>query len=260
MPKSNKIELNAEQQKLFNELKKLSKRANQRIVRLEREFGKDTWATRYLKNKLEAEPLQAWTRSGRVKVNKRMTIPQMEATIKATKEFLNKPTSTRRGIKKARKKGIETLKTRYGGKTTADDMSYEEAEALYNLFDDDDVNGITNFIKGSDVLAIIEEAREENYSKQNFVSIMQMYKQYNGKGNFEQLVNKIYSKYVYRGQEDQEEYFNNNYEDMIEEATTKEELEELENILISLYYDGDITPEEYTNLMDKLEVRKNEIL
>lgn len=33
-----KIELNSEQQQLFNELKKLSKRANQRIVRLEREF------------------------------------------------------------------------------------------------------------------------------------------------------------------------------------------------------------------------------
>lgn len=62
MPK-NKITLSEEQQKLYNELKKLSKRANQRIVRLERTFGKDKWATRYLKEKLEAEPLQAWTLS-----------------------------------------------------------------------------------------------------------------------------------------------------------------------------------------------------
>lgn len=31
-------EMSSEQQQLFSELKKLSKRANQRIVRLEREF------------------------------------------------------------------------------------------------------------------------------------------------------------------------------------------------------------------------------
>lgn len=37
MPKSKK-ELTREEQQLFNELKKISKRANQRIVRLEREF------------------------------------------------------------------------------------------------------------------------------------------------------------------------------------------------------------------------------
>lgn len=145
MPKS-RIELNKEQQQLYNELKKLSKRANQRIVRLERAYGKNTWATRTLKDKLEVEPLQAWTRSGRVKVNKSMTTAQMEATIKATKEFLNKPTSTRRGIKKARKTGIETLKTRYGGKESSKNMTTEEAEALYNLFEDSEVNKITNFI------------------------------------------------------------------------------------------------------------------
>ena len=105
MPKVKK-ELTREEQELFSELKKLSKRANQRIVRLEREFGKDTWATKYLKEKLATEPLQAWTISGRVKVNKSMTVTQMKATIKATKEFLNSSISTKRGIKKAKQKAI----------------------------------------------------------------------------------------------------------------------------------------------------------
>lgn len=136
--------LKKEQQELFNELKKLSKRANQRIVRLEREFGKDTWATKYLKEKLATEPLQAWTNSGRVKVNKSMTVTQMKATIKATKEFLNSSISTKRGIKKAKQKAIKTLKTRFS--TDVSDISYAEAEALTNFFDDREVNGITNFI------------------------------------------------------------------------------------------------------------------
>lgn len=62
MPKK-KINLNEKQQLLYNELKKLSKRANQRIVRLERTFGKDTWATKKLKEKLSIEKLGAWTKT-----------------------------------------------------------------------------------------------------------------------------------------------------------------------------------------------------
>lgn len=139
-----KKELTREEQELFSELKKLSKRANQRIVRLEREFGKDTWATKYLKEKLATEPLQAWTISGRVRVNKSMTVTQMKATIKATKEFLNSSISTKRGIKIAKQKAIKTLQTRFS--TDVSDISYAEAEALTNFFDDREVNGITNFI------------------------------------------------------------------------------------------------------------------
>lgn len=143
MPKSKK-ELTREEQELFNELKKLSKRANQRIVRLEREFGKDTWATKYLKEKLATEPLQAWSISGRVKANKSMTVTQMKATIKATKEFLNSSISTKRGVKKAKQKAIKTLKTRFS--TDVSDITYAEAEALTNFFEDKDVNKSTNFI------------------------------------------------------------------------------------------------------------------
>lgn len=87
--------------------------------------------------------MQAWSVSGRVKANKSMTVTQMKATIKATKEFLNS-ISTKRGIKKAKQKAIKTLKTRFS--TDVSDISYEEAEALTNFFDDKEVNGITNFI------------------------------------------------------------------------------------------------------------------
>lgn len=136
--------LTQEEQELFNELKKLSKRANQRIVRLERNFGKDTLVTRYLKDKLATEPLQAWTRSGRVRVNKSMSVEQMRGTIKATKEFLNNQLSTRRGIKKSKAKAIKTLKTRFSNEVS--DVTDEEAEALTYFFEDKEVNVITNYI------------------------------------------------------------------------------------------------------------------
>ncbi len=141
---SKKIDMTSEEKELYNELKTLSKRANQRIVRLEREFGKESWGIKLLKNKLATEPLQAWTVSGRVRVNKRMTATQMRATIKFTKQFLNSSVSTKAGIKKAKKKAIETLQRQYGSMTK--DISYKEAEALYNFFEDKEVNKITNFI------------------------------------------------------------------------------------------------------------------
>lgn len=47
---------------LYNELRKLVKRANQRLVRLERFTGyKDSWASKILHNKLDSEKLNAWT-------------------------------------------------------------------------------------------------------------------------------------------------------------------------------------------------------
>ena len=88
--------------------------------------------------------MQAWTVSGRVKANKSMTVTQMEATIKATNEFLNSSISTKRGIKKAKQKAIKTLQTRFS--TDVSDITYAEAEALTNFFEDKDVNKSTNFI------------------------------------------------------------------------------------------------------------------
>lgn len=50
MPRVKK-ELSREEQELFNELKKLSKRANQRIVRLERAFRKGYLGYKIFKGK-----------------------------------------------------------------------------------------------------------------------------------------------------------------------------------------------------------------
>lgn len=97
-----------------------------------------------MREKLEVEPLQAWTSKGRIKVSKRMTETQMKATIKATKEFLKSKISTVRGVKKAKKTMIEKLETRFNANLT--DLTNEEAESLQNFFEDDEVNDVTNYI------------------------------------------------------------------------------------------------------------------
>ena len=257
MPK--KKELTREEQELFNELKKLSKKANQRIVRLEREFGKDTWATKYLKEKLATEPLQAWTVSGRVKANKSMTVTQMKATIKATKEFLNSSISTKRGIKKAKQKAIKTLKTRFS--TDVSEISYEEAEALVNFFDDKEVNGITNFIPGSTVTGIIEEAREKQNDYSIFASQMESVKQWNRGTSMENILRKIYAKYIYRGNEDTNELemLYGNVLELIASATSEYDLQEVESIVSNLLSEGKIKEQEYNYLMNAINDKRKEL-
>lgn len=192
MPK--KIELNSEQQQLFNELKKLSKRANQRIVRLEREFGKDTWATKKLRDKLTTEPLQAWSKTGRVKVNKSMTVTQMKATIKATQQFLNSKTSTKRGIKQIKKTTIKQLAKSLG--TEEEDLTDEEAEALYDMLSDDYVTDILKYIPASDFWALIEDAKEAGDSQDSFISRISDYIEFGNDVDMRNKLIMIYEKYV----------------------------------------------------------------
>ena len=192
MPK--KIELSSEQQQLFNELKKLSKRANQRIVRLEREFGKDTWATKKLRDKLATEPLQAWSKTGRVKVNKSMTTTQMKATIKATQQFLNSKTSTKRGIKQVKKTTIKQLAKSLG--TDDEDLTNEEAEALYDMLSDDYVTDILKYIPASDFWALIEDAKEAGDSQESFISRISDYIEFGNDVDMRNKLVMIYEKYV----------------------------------------------------------------
>ena len=255
MPRVKK-ELTREEQELFNELKKLSKRANQRIVRLEREFGKDTWATKYLKEKLATEPLQAWTISGRVKANKSMTVTQMKATIKATKEFLNSSISTKRGVKKAKQKAIKTLKTRFS--TDVSDISYEEAEALTSFFDDKEVNSVTDFIPGSDVITIIELAREQSYDYKTFAEQISNYLRVK-KGYNESIIRKIYMKYVYTGNEAEIEIFNQNVLELINNANSESDLQEIESIIANLISEGKIDSKEYNYLMNAINDKRKEL-
>ena len=98
-------------QELYNELKKLSKRANQRIVRLERLTGiKESFGVKTLSDYLSAEPVQGWSSKGRVRVSKNFTETQMIAIIKASKEFLeNRENSLVSGIKKQKEKVEKSL-------------------------------------------------------------------------------------------------------------------------------------------------------
>lgn len=118
-----KIEMSREEQILYNELQKLVKRANQRLLRLERLTGeKGTFASKQLYDYLGINELKAISKSNRIKLSKTYNIGQLMAIKKATENFLQEKTSRVSGVKKVTKE-YSTL----AGKP----LSYKQADVLY---------------------------------------------------------------------------------------------------------------------------------
>lgn len=69
---SRKIEMTPEQASLFNQMKKLSKQANQRILRLERYAEtSEPFATKQLADYLSSSTLNLWTKKRKSRNKKR---------------------------------------------------------------------------------------------------------------------------------------------------------------------------------------------
>lgn len=167
-----KIEMTKEEKEIYNELKKLANTANARLRKLEQYMGRaNSWGAKNLRDKLSSEPVQAWTKGNRVSVSKNMTLSQMQATTQALQKFINNSkTSTIRGINKIRETTIENFRVSLG---IDKKLSREEGEFYYRLFEDTDYSFfVPKYFTASDFDPLIQEAKEENYSVDEFVDLI----------------------------------------------------------------------------------------
>lgn len=125
---SKKIEMTPEEQKLYNELKKLAKRANQRLLRVERLTGKKgLFAAKQLYDYLSV--VDGISKTGRIRVSKKFSEMQMLGIIKATKNYLSDTLNTTQKELKMKKAEIEK---NIGKNITWEDFStIYEASELY---------------------------------------------------------------------------------------------------------------------------------
>lgn len=118
----------AEEKELDNDLKLLIKRANQRILRLERLTGiKESFSTKQLIDYLSSSPINAVTSKGRISSRKNITLMQKQAIKKAVEEFLSSKESTKKGIEKY----IEKVSKLAGKK-----LNYRMASTYYQVTND----------------------------------------------------------------------------------------------------------------------------
>lgn len=157
---SKKIEMTKRETEFFNEMKKLSKIANQRIVRLERLTNvKEPFAVKQLADKLSTDTLKAWTEKGRVGVKKGLSELQMKAIIKATNEFLSKNSiSTQRQAKAYQEK--ESVKARKK-------LSIQQAQTEYQL--KKNYKWIYDYMTPSEYWGgFVKEAKDSSWNKEKF--------------------------------------------------------------------------------------------
>lgn len=89
------------------------------------------WAATRMLNYLSADIINAVTKKGYIKFNKKLSVGQMKAILKTTTNFLNAKTSTVQGVKEARQKIIDEYRL-------TQDLSYKQAESLYSFFESED--------------------------------------------------------------------------------------------------------------------------
>ena len=184
---------------LYNDVKKLSTKVNKRLKSLEMSGHKTgTWASRKLVDRLSGSKLRAMTRTKkgrkRVKIKSGLTNTQLKTIQKSLNNFLKSETSTHKGIKNVREKTIESLKN-----TLSDDvheMTYEEAEVLYDMFGNKDFDYFVDKVGASEMWIHIEEAIENNDSLSDFLTRLQMYAVELNDDDALERAERIYEKYV----------------------------------------------------------------
>ena len=107
---------------------------------------------------------------------------------------MNSKTSTKRGIKQVRKTTIKNLAKSLG--TEEEDLSNDEAETLYNMLSDDYVSDILKYIPASDFWALIEDAKEQGDTQEDFISRISDYIDFGNDVDMRNKLIMIFEKYV----------------------------------------------------------------
>lgn len=157
------------------EFKKMIKRANQRILEIERRYGVDIWGIKDIKKHLDIEPLQAWTKSGRISYKKTYSEIQQRAIEKAVKRFLKSNKSSLKGIERIKEKQIKGIKESLEDDLPEDFLDEREEFELYEYLNDKDFIDITKKDTVSDMILLFEDARYKKVTLKKFLDLINPY-------------------------------------------------------------------------------------
>lgn len=156
-------------------------------------YKSGTWSSKKLKERLTTETTKAW-KDNRISINKRMSVTQLKAVQKATRQFMRSVTSTVPGIERVKKETISSLSGTLS--TEEKKVTEEEAETLYNMLADDEFNTLVDKIGASTSWALIEDAKEANDTENQFITRLSRYAFKINDETMKSKALKIYEKYV----------------------------------------------------------------
>lgn len=156
-----KIELGPLKEKAFRQMQQASRLANQRLDRINRIYGQETWASKQLVAKLKSAKIDGLTTSGKIKISKNMKIGQMRQMTSIVEDFLHDKTSTLTGIKLQKKKIIEGMQQALSQEKIP--LTDADAELLFQMLSDKETfRQFSDRYGASDVWAIMQEAKNRH--------------------------------------------------------------------------------------------------
>ena len=163
MPKVNEL-MSTEQFRLYINLQTLVNRANQRIRRIENVTGvKEGFAIKQLADFLSPSSVQGFTKKGRIRLNKSMTMTQLIAISTAVNNFLENDYSKIKNIRKLTKKYSDEIKD-----FTTKEISFVQANTLYQS--GKNYTWIYEYIPKSTFWgSIVKEVNDNNWSQPTFI-------------------------------------------------------------------------------------------
>lgn len=184
-----------ERAKLIADTRKLVSDANRRLKGLNQAGYKGTWASKKLADRLDTKVLNAWTKQGKIKIDKTLTNTQLKAIQKATQQFMTSQTSKVSGIKKVKESTLDSLRATLSKDIELDEMDVESAYEMLSNKDFDYFNNADR-VGASTMWALIEDAKEYDQSEDTFISrLLNMYDSSNDLDAIERA-KRLYDRYI----------------------------------------------------------------
>lgn len=181
--------------KLLADTLKLISDANRRLKGLNQAGYKGTWASKKLAERLNTKVLNAWSKQGKIKINKTLTNTQLKAIQKATQQFMASQTSKASGIKKIKESTLDSLRATLSKDIELDEMDVETAYEMLSNKDFDYFNNADR-VGASTMWALIEDAKEYEQSEDTFISrLLNMYDSSNDLDAVERA-KRLYDRYI----------------------------------------------------------------
>lgn len=180
-------------QSTFNRVVRLTGRVNRRINEINNTYGKRSWATNKLLNRLDVKGIDV-VRGGKIKIPKNLSEQKLKLVESALNNFLKMKTSNVRGIEDVIKRQKKNIKTSLSDMDK--ELTNKEVETLYNFFEDKDFNRITDMLPASDAWAILEDAKTKGYDEKQFINSIKNYIDVGNDMDMILSLSNIYNKYV----------------------------------------------------------------
>lgn len=182
----------------LKELARKTGQVNKRLRAIKREFGSLGWAGETIKDKTEYYLVNTWRNYEKrigIRFNKNtITDEQIDATLAYMNNFLKSKSATVRGVKRIMTKQQESLKQTLS--TDDKELTIEESKSLYKLFDDKDYNYITKFIPESDLFVLLQDAKENKDTEEQYFKRVENYITIGEDDDLREALLNLYNRWV----------------------------------------------------------------